>query len=92
MGSPSLEVNVTLTVWLAPTVTDRALTEAVAVTESSDPVGASPTGPAFGGVVGVVGVVPLLVGGAMVPLSVPTEVEPQAHSSGSDATPRRIKR
>ena len=93
MGRPSVDVNVTLMVWLAPTATmNGAPTDAVAETLLSVPVTPPPTGAAFGGVTGAVGVVPATPVGAMVPLSLPRELEPQPLKIGSDKIPRKTKR
>src|ERR1700679_549084 len=47
MALPSFEVNVILTVWVAPTATETALSDGVATTESLLPV--SPPPPGAGG-------------------------------------------
>jgi hypothetical protein len=86
-----VEVNVTLMVWLAPTATLTPPTDAVAETLLSEPATPLPTGAAFGGVTGAVGV-PLVPVGAIVPLSLPKELEPHALKMGSDKTPRKTNR
>jgi hypothetical protein len=62
------------------------------VTESSVPVGALSPALAFGGVTVPVLVETILGGGAMTPLSVPTELDPQPDNSCSEKTATRNKR
>src|SRR5882724_5575803 len=78
-------------VWLAPTATAGASTEAVADTLLCVPLTPPATGPAFGGVTGGVGVEPPVVG-AMVPLSLPVDIEPQPLTAGSASIPSRSNR
>ena len=85
--SPSRDVKVMLMVWLAPTSTLTAPTDAVAETVLSVPLTPPPTGAALGGVTGAVGMVPTVPVGAIVPLSLPMEVDPQPFKIGSDKTP-----
>jgi hypothetical protein len=87
IGRPSADVNVILMVWLAPTATLKEPTDAVEDTLLSIPDTPPPTGPAFGGVTGPVGMGPPIPVGAIVPLSLPWELDPQALKIGSDKTP-----
>jgi hypothetical protein len=89
MSRPSDEANVMLTVWLAPTVTLRLSTDAVATSASLLPVTVlPPVKPAVMGT-GVVGIVPappevVLVGETLL-LTVP---DPQPAMSDAATTPR----
>jgi hypothetical protein len=83
----SADVKVMLMVWLAPTTTLTEPTDAVAETSLSVPVTPPPTGAALGGVTGAVGMVTPVPVGAIVPLSLPMELDPQAFKTGSDKTP-----
>jgi hypothetical protein len=77
---------------VAPTATLTGLKDTLLTTVSSVPVTPGWGSVAGGGVTttgGVGGVVP--VGASMVPLSVPTEVLPQAANNGSAHTPARSK-
>jgi hypothetical protein len=76
-----------LMVWLAPTSTLTEPTDAVAETSLSVPETPLPTGAAFGGVTGAGGMVTPVPVGAIVPLSLPMELDPQALKTGTDRTP-----
>jgi hypothetical protein len=77
MSLPSLEVNTMFTVRLAPTATVTLLpAEDVELTVSLLPETVSVVDEALGGVTGGVVLPDVFAGVALVPLSVPTEVEP----------------
>jgi hypothetical protein len=88
---PSLEVNVMLTVRLAPTTTETLAAEGVATTKLLLPV--SPPPPPMGLPVGPPPVPPVPPPGVlMVPLLLPVELDPQPETSSSAQAPRSSER
>ncbi len=102
IARPSLELNVMLMVWFAPTATDTAATEAVATTESSLPdvplSPPTPTGPVAVPVPVPLPVPPPLPVTLVEPYSDPVPLLPhgelisQPESSKSERAPRRSGR